>query len=216
MEDFLDTTGGKANTTEKGPEYWCKFPVLVFEDHNHGLTNEHDPFWPMAENIPLSLWDGSEATPPGERRKRETIRRGGLISFEHLVVTSGDLYSAHAVCASSTSWGPDFVHLDERIFCDMDTHTTYSFCNSTLIADCYDFDVHVLVTEAQSVPRNYRKMEEWDGLGGTIVTHYPGSTLRARTAPAATSRAKGMANYESGCEYVVLGWLFFFLFHKAR
>ena len=57
--------------------------------------------------------------------------RGGLPrGFHKLVVPPGDHHSAHVVCASSTCWGPELVHLDEQIFCAMDTHMTYPFCDT--------------------------------------------------------------------------------------
>jgi len=68
---------------------------------------------------------------PQARKRSQAMR-------EKLVVSSISAHSAKKMCASSTSYGPDFVSEAEGVYCDMDTHTSYPLCSSTITTGCFD------------------------------------------------------------------------------
>ena len=219
MEDFSSHSkkanmkkgeaGEERNITADEQYSWCTYPTLVFESSTHGLTP------PTDYGGTFQLWNGSDAALNFSRMP--LVRRGGLTQgFQKLVTSSSDRHSAHAICASPTSWGPDFVHLDEQTFCDMDTRMTYPFCNINVTDDCYDFEYHHLISGAERAPKDYQHMETWHLNGTQTITPFPGRMLRARIASPETSGVVRMGGMEYMAGYVMLAWLLLFLFRKSR
>ena len=65
--------------------------------------------------------------------------------WDHLIVTPYPEHSAIELCQSETSWGPDEVSLNERIFCDMGTKTLFPLCDDKIEHDCFNLDIEMLV-----------------------------------------------------------------------
>lgn len=219
MEDFSSHSkkanmkkgeaGEERNITADEQYSWCTYPTLVFESSTHGLTP------PTDYGGTFQLWNGSDAAL--NFSSMPLVRRGGLTQgFQKLVTSSSDRHSAHAICASPTSWGPDFVHLDEQTFCDMDTRMTYPFCNINVTDDCYDFEYHHLISGAERAPKDYQHMETWHLNGTQTITPFPGRMLRARITSPETSGVVRVGGMEYMAGYVMLAWLLFFLFRKSR
>jgi len=98
---------------------------------------------------------------PVESRKRRSTT--SATPFNGTVIASHDAqHHATALCASPSSWGPDFVSFDEGVFCDMTTRLTWQLCNATTTSNCYDWDSHILVdTQLRKRELGYTKVIEW-------------------------------------------------------
>lgn len=88
-----------------------------------------------------------------------------------LISSPREKHSAIELCASETSYGPDFVSRSERVFCDMGTKVAWPLCGSGGAVmgegeeeegECYRWETHSLVTGGEHVARNYEKVEEWE------------------------------------------------------
>lgn len=103
------------------------------------------------------------------RRKRADMHR------DRLVVTPYKKHSVIELCNSETSWGPDEVSLNERMFCDMDTKTLYPLCEDQTTMNCFDLDAETLVLPEGNVaqdgvqvnprgvpaPKKYKTTDYW-------------------------------------------------------
>lgn len=81
-----------------------------------------------------------------------------------LVVSEHPAHSARDVCASGSSWGPDMVSLDERLFCDMCTRKVYPVCG----------------------PKKKQQAGEFGILGGTLCFDLKTKELRVQGKKVAT------------------------------
>lgn len=62
------------------------------------------------------------------------------------------------------SLGPDFVSIEEGLFCDMDTSELWPLCTETQMNDCFDFSAQQIRTDHQKrdMPSEiYRITDEW-------------------------------------------------------
>ncbi|KAL2680618.1 hypothetical protein Neosp_008220 [[Neocosmospora] mangrovei] len=60
-------------------------------------------------------------------------------SGTRVIVTKEAGYNTTELCTSETSWGPDFVSLDEGLYCDMDSRELLPVCHQDKdIAPCFD------------------------------------------------------------------------------
>ena len=70
------------------------------------------------------------------------------LGFRDSIVGSHDSrHSSKVLCASPTSWGPDFVSFEEGLFCDMTLRRTWPLCSERagFLKDCYDWSSHTIV-----------------------------------------------------------------------
>ncbi|KAK8094251.1 hypothetical protein PG997_000936 [Apiospora hydei] len=83
-------------------------------------------------------------------RMRDVTARRALLAarsdhcIDRLVISEHADHSASYVCNSSSSWGPDFVSMEERLYCDMCEHQLWKLCAGPEDSDCFDLDVHRL------------------------------------------------------------------------
>jgi hypothetical protein len=78
-------------------------------------------------------------------------------------------HSAHDVCGSETSYGPDFVGSD-GYYCDMESHTLTPLCSTENVDGCLDID-HTAKTvvkrttvsrrDATIAHKTYKKVITW-------------------------------------------------------
>lgn len=75
------------------------------------------------------------------------------------------------LCESPTSYGPDFVALQEGKFCDMETKTLWSLCGDDQAVDCFDTGAHdIRLTKRlgkRAVPalagmKSYTQVTDWE------------------------------------------------------
>ena len=96
-------------------------------------------------------------------------RRSDDCNDKRVVISYHSSHSAKEVCQSRTSSGPDFVSVQERVFCDMCTHTLYPVCGDTKSSGCFDLETQKMrpATGLQgrnkaSVPaKSYGSTLEW-------------------------------------------------------
>ena len=62
-----------------------------------------------------------------------------------LIKSSHKSQSAQQLWASSSSWGPDFVSLDESVFCEMSTKKAWPLCTEAMLENCFDTASQVIV-----------------------------------------------------------------------
>lgn len=55
-----------------------------------------------------------------------------------LVVSNMTSHSAQNLCGSQSSFGPDFVAMLERLFCDMGEKKLYELCSTNKTTCCFD------------------------------------------------------------------------------
>ncbi|RYP56956.1 hypothetical protein DL769_009790 [Monosporascus sp. CRB-8-3] len=83
------------------------------------------------------LWDinhGSE-----KLRSRVTLP-GKQAGDDRLVVSADPNHNATELCSAGESYGPDFVSLAERLYCDMGTRELLPLCGSGLTDNCFDLE----------------------------------------------------------------------------
>jgi hypothetical protein len=142
----MPTFAGEADPSKK-PEEYCGV---------HGLRA-----WahPKGEGSPLPV-------PNSSTNSTRMLARRDMSSHEHshtatassrLVVSEKKGQSASELCHSTTSRGPDFVSLDEGVFCDMDSRKVYPSCNDHVTGDCFDLSHRTLVLQGKLLPRRMQK-----------------------------------------------------------
>jgi hypothetical protein len=142
---------GEGNAVQDGSYYCENNPSLRF------LT-ESDPnsayVWTPARNMfarnPSASM--SSAHPAVEKQRRAAddqyhhLRRE-MLNDDRLVKSTKSVHSASQLCNASKSVGPDFVSLDEKKFCEMNSKTLYDFCDEVTAGDCWDDDSNVLTSK---------------------------------------------------------------------
>ncbi|KAF2463777.1 uncharacterized protein BDR25DRAFT_347010 [Lindgomyces ingoldianus] len=85
------------------------------------------------------------------------------VSFRPSIVGSHDVrHSSRYLCASLTSWGPDFVSFEEGIFCDMSLKKTWPLCGGKVAKNCYDWQIHAILDGRRRKREiRYRNAIEW-------------------------------------------------------
>ena len=93
-------------------------------------------------------------------------RRGNSSVFDDLIVSPD--HSATELCDSSSSLGPDFVSLEEQLFCDMDIKELWQLCSVSKTDDCFDLGNTTIKAgndtmdaKKRSVEKEYRKIVYW-------------------------------------------------------
>jgi hypothetical protein len=73
---------------------------------------------------------------PGAARPK--AKRGSQFLQGHLVISAYAQHSAQEVCESDTSRGPDFVSLNEGLYCDMVEKKLWNTCSPNVTQVCFD------------------------------------------------------------------------------
>lgn len=69
-----------------------------------------------------------------------TLRRRSQRSDNRLVVSALAHQNATELCAAPNSFGPDFVSVEEGVYCNMETHETAPLCERDGKApECFDY-----------------------------------------------------------------------------
>ncbi|KAJ4228128.1 hypothetical protein NW759_004211 [Fusarium solani] len=77
--------------------------------------------------------------PVPNNRKRAIGPQRRNTSGTRVVVTKEAGYNTTELCTSEISWGPDFVSLDEGLYCDMDSRELLPVCNEDKdVVPCFD------------------------------------------------------------------------------
>ena len=126
-----------------------------------GLRDEPDP------NTVTYPVDGKKARAESKSKKHAAraaagLRRRNPWMASELVVSDSKSHSAQRLCESESSMGPDFVHEDEGLFCEMGTKTLYKFCTEDNKTSCFDTDSHTLVgTNQRAASKPYSRVRDW-------------------------------------------------------
>ncbi|KAF2195023.1 hypothetical protein K469DRAFT_743711 [Zopfia rhizophila CBS 207.26] len=136
-------------------EKLCNAPITIAH-YDAGRDDSILPkFW--RSNTKLKRTSrSSRRSDRGSRSPGDSPFNGTLIASYHAQ------HNATALCANPMSWGPDFVSLDEGIFCDMTTRTTWPLCGNYIHFNCYDWNTHHLVEgNLQKRKMSYSDVIEW-------------------------------------------------------
>jgi hypothetical protein len=89
-----------------------------------------------------------------------------------LVVSKLSSHSAKMVCESPSSWGPDFISMEDGYYCDMCEHTLWKLCLTRFDLNCWDMHKMELRmtrrtiaarSEAGSLRKKvHKRVEYWD------------------------------------------------------
>ncbi|KAH7401963.1 hypothetical protein DE146DRAFT_449881 [Phaeosphaeria sp. MPI-PUGE-AT-0046c] len=79
------------------------------------------------------------STGSGNTRKRDSFHHMGR-SDDRLIVSSLSGQNATALCEQHNSYGPDFISVEEGIYCNMETRETLPLCSSSIVGECFDVD----------------------------------------------------------------------------
>jgi len=86
----------------------------------------------------------------------QTVFRDKIIGSWHVEHGAGEL------CASSTSYGPDFVSFADGVFCDMKEKKPWPLCGGSVTRKCYDWESHTVVDGWRRKREvRYARVEEW-------------------------------------------------------
>lgn len=152
-----------------------KDPAVVMDKSHWSLPKD-------GPHIKKSVLDADQAPVPSRRLLRRQQRpQSGTTqpsSFDdQLILSKSKHHSAKLLCESATSVGPDFVSLDEQLFCDMQTKKTWQLCGGGNMTGCFDQKsakivaghvggngtiVHGVSKEiAVASPKSYSKTIQW-------------------------------------------------------
>lgn len=105
---------------------------------------------------------------------RRSVKRRGIKNLDPSVLTVSHLpgHSARELCEHDMSLGPDFVSMEEGLFCDMETATLWSLCDAKLQVGCFDMTTKTIKPRAgkrDGIPeKTYTSTDEWKkGVTGT-------------------------------------------------
>jgi hypothetical protein len=98
--------------------------------------------------------------------KRSKVKGVKNLKPGTLVVSHFSQHSAKEMCEHPMSLGPDFVSVEENVYCDMETAKWWPLCDATHVKDCFDLGTQSLKVDGPSkrddVPlKQYTKHEEW-------------------------------------------------------
>lgn len=57
-----------------------------------------------------------------------------------VIISSRSSHNATELCQKPNSYGPDFVSLEEGVYCNMDTRETLPLCASGVTVDCFNVE----------------------------------------------------------------------------
>lgn len=143
IQDFTNTTD---SGPVKDPGAFCTPPVMNFHHDNPG---EYD--W--------SFW--REGVQKRHEHKKVASHDGSSVRDPRIISSPHSEHSAQKLCESASSKGPDFVSLEEGIYCDMTTKTHWPLCSDSVSSSCYDWNTHSLVAGRRLMKRNYEEVIEW-------------------------------------------------------
>lgn len=133
-------------------------PATMCNDIDFGLRTEDDP-------SVVNYWTSAKKRDLNDRRMRARRSVRAPWTAHELVISESQHHSADKLCKSDTSMGPDFVHVAEKIFCDMENKIEYPLCggsgtNST--SSCFDLESQSLMAGGH-VKRasQYTKLRDW-------------------------------------------------------
>ena len=95
--------------------------------------------WVMPKEGPNIKKTDIDADPkPKMVRRQDPGQAKGGKTFNTVIISKSQNHSAKELCDSGSSVGPDFVSLDEQLFCDMDTRKTWPLCSAAKTDGCFD------------------------------------------------------------------------------
>lgn len=111
-------------------------PTIVMNKTHWALPKE-------GANNKKSVVDADQAPPPTRRllRRQQRPQQGAKQPspfHDKLILSNSKHHSAKGLCESPTSAGPDFVSLDEQLFCDMQTKKIWPLCGAGKTTGCFD------------------------------------------------------------------------------
>lgn len=145
-----------------------------------GFRTEEDPskiyYWPPRLAAPNSTRSyESAAAPPYQvgnsttqtrkkKRRDDHHRKRQFTDEDRLIKSTSDHHTATELCESDTSFGPDFVSIKERRFCDMKARTVYPLCSVKVTVECFDNVANKLITPGPKVSAasEYQRVLEWE------------------------------------------------------
>lgn len=119
-----------------------------------------------ADNFHVGYLNATETQEEVAATERRHALLYGLLNKGHA--------SAHALCNSPTSWGPDFYSLTENRYCHMATKRMYPACASMEQTECFDAEINEIRetrcarsqlcrrAEGESIWKQYTKVDEWE------------------------------------------------------
>ncbi|KAH7408787.1 hypothetical protein DE146DRAFT_752900 [Phaeosphaeria sp. MPI-PUGE-AT-0046c] len=150
--DFISENGKTPSESEA--KAMCGKSIKAYDRYLHEI--------PLPADRKVSAWTGNT--------KRESLPLMGR-SDDSLVISSLSGQNATALCEQPNSYGPDFISLEEGIYCNMETRETLAICSSTVVGDCFDVDStsHILKDGAHKPrirARNPTRVIHWGSDGG--------------------------------------------------
>ncbi|CAO2655682.1 Nn.00g044850.m01.CDS01 [Neocucurbitaria sp. VM-36] len=156
------------------PTELCSFPKIEWYKTERFQTSPASSLRPLAIKYFLfntfALLSNTATNVAGATIKELTTwsgrgERDEQVDFRTSIVGSHDSkHSSKALCASSTSWGPDFVSFEEGLFCDMSLKKTWPLCSEEVgfVKDCYDWSSHTIVGgNRRKRAIKYSRILEW-------------------------------------------------------
>jgi hypothetical protein len=98
---------------------------------------------------------------------RQSLKIRGIKNYQHDRLTVSHLpgHSAKEVCEHEMSLGPDFVSMEEGLFCDMETATLWPLCDATQTIDCFNLETQLVQASGKKrnalIPKKYNFTDEW-------------------------------------------------------
>jgi hypothetical protein len=102
-------------------------------------------------------------------RSNQPKQGGRQLRPDHLIVSHFEGHSAKELCESATSIGPDFVSMNEKIFCDMATKQWWNLCSPTLATGCFDVNKQTIVGNAAVHQGNQATVHSTDTTTGRVI-----------------------------------------------
>jgi hypothetical protein len=149
MQAFTNLT---TNPTHRNTDELCHWPILHFV---YTSSTKDGVFWPT----PSSKTKRDQAL--NLRSTKQPYKRSD--NSTSVIISPHTSHQASALCTSHTSHGPDFVSLDEQVFCDMTDRVLWPLCSATTSRACYDRKRHTII-HANLMKRemNYDDVVEWE------------------------------------------------------
>ena len=74
-----------------------------------------------------------------------------------LVSRDQEAHSAHKLCSSDSSMGPDFVSTKEQFFCDITAKEVWPLCSAEIPHECFDLVKQEMVAVPNNGKRNFHR-----------------------------------------------------------
>lgn len=162
LTDFVDSDAlskqyqlNNASMCQSGPRFRMyeqlktEESILVFKPPLQYKEDGSDADLSKVINNPGVLGDPNFTLQDSVRRReafkggypqtsRPKAKRDGQFMQGHLVISAYAQHSAREVCESDTSRGPDFVSVNEGLYCDMDQKKLWNICSQNVTQTCFD------------------------------------------------------------------------------